>query len=96
MDLRKIRRAARITQYELAEKTGISRMRLSLAECNYICLTPEEMRAIERATLADVQERLKELSRAQNGECLTSEHNGSAPGEGNDNAPDFAVRSGAR
>jgi len=96
MDLRKIRRAARITQYELAEKTGISRMRLSLAECNYICLTPEEMSAIERATLADVQERLKELSRAQNGRCRTSERHASAIGKGNDNAPDVASRSGAR
>ncbi len=31
MDVRKLRRAARMTQYELAEKTGISRMRLGLA-----------------------------------------------------------------
>lgn len=96
MDLRKIRRAARITQYELAEKTGISRMRLSLAECNYICLTPEEMSAIERATLADVQERLKELSRAQNARCRTSQGHSSALGKGNDNAPGVAIRSEAR
>jgi transcriptional regulator with XRE-family HTH domain len=63
MDVRQLRRAARMTQYELAERTGISRMRLSLAECGYISLTIAELSAIEDATVSSAQDRLQELSR---------------------------------
>ena len=96
MDIRKLRRIAGLSQFALSANIGISRMRLSLAECNYIWLTPEEMSAIERVILADVQERLKELSRAQNGQCRISERQASALGKGNDNAPEVTIRSGAR
>lgn len=62
-DVRQLRRAARITQYELAERTGISRMRLSLAECGYVSLTTAELNAVESATVSSAQDRLQELSR---------------------------------
>jgi transcriptional regulator with XRE-family HTH domain len=62
MDVRQLRRAARMTQYELADRTGISRMRLSLAECGYVSLTAAELSAIESATVSSAQDRLQELS----------------------------------
>jgi transcriptional regulator with XRE-family HTH domain len=63
MDVRRLRKAARMTKWELAERTRISRMRLSFAECGYLSLTPAELSAVERATVSGAQERLLELSR---------------------------------
>lgn len=58
MDLRNLRREARITQWELAELSGISRMRLSLAECGYVSLTSTELDAIRQATVSTTEARL--------------------------------------
>ncbi len=58
MDTRNLRTAARITQWELAEITSISRMRLRLAECGYVSLAPAELDAIRCATVSTPEARL--------------------------------------
>jgi transcriptional regulator with XRE-family HTH domain len=49
MDIRLLRKTARLTQLELAQQTGISRVRLSFAECGYCELTHEEVARIQEA-----------------------------------------------
>ncbi len=89
MDVRKLRRAARMTQYELANRTGISRMKLSLIECGYHKPSAEEMVAIQRATVADAQERLEELNRVRTSLLGRSKARTSALGKGDPNvSPD--------
>lgn len=68
MDIRQLRRAARMTQYELAAKTGISKVRLSFAECRYLELNADEITAIENVTISDLRDRLEGLSNARNGD----------------------------
>ena len=67
MDIRELRKAARITQWELASRTGISRMRLSLAECGYVALTATELAAIQTTTLAIAEARVHGLIRGNTG-----------------------------
>lgn len=43
MDLHSVRRAAGLSQSALAAQTGISRPRLSAAECGYLELSEEEI-----------------------------------------------------
>jgi len=62
MDIRQLRKTARITQWELADRTGISRMRLSLAECGYVSLTAAELAAVESATVSTAEARLQQLT----------------------------------
>jgi DNA-binding XRE family transcriptional regulator len=47
--IREIRKAARLTQFHLSQLTGISRTRLSFAECGYLTLTLDELQRIETA-----------------------------------------------
>jgi len=49
MDIRQLRRTARLTQVELANETGISRMKVSLAECGYVELTEAEEHLVRQA-----------------------------------------------
>lgn len=49
MNLRALRRTARLTQLELSQRTGIDRAKLSFAECGYVQLNPDEAAAIKRA-----------------------------------------------
>lgn len=46
MDLKEMRKTARISQAAVAAKTGIDRVRLSFAENGYIRLKPEEEQAV--------------------------------------------------
>ena len=87
MDVRKLRRAARMTQYELSKRTEISRMKLSLIECGYHNPSAEEMLAIQQATLADAQERLEELNRVRESPPDTPEAHKSALATGDPNVP---------
>jgi hypothetical protein len=49
MDIRELRRMARLTQIELAHLTGINRVKLSFAECHYVTLTAQEEASIRKA-----------------------------------------------
>lgn len=62
MDIRERRKKARMTQMELAQRTGIDRSRLSQAECGYRELRLDELELISRAIAAEVQLRVKELT----------------------------------
>jgi hypothetical protein len=62
MEIRQKRRDARITQVELALKTGICRSRLSLAECGYIKLRADELGSIDEAVEAEVKRRAIRIS----------------------------------
>jgi len=56
--IRECRKAANLSQYELARRSGFSRMRLSLAECGYVELCPDEDRALRTAITGAVRERV--------------------------------------
>jgi transcriptional regulator with XRE-family HTH domain len=53
MEIKELRRMADLTQFQLAQRCGISRMRLSLAECGQLELNANEDRAV-RTTLMEI------------------------------------------
>jgi hypothetical protein len=57
MNLRELRRMADLTQWELAQRCGVSRMRLSLAECCQLALRPEEESAVRNVLLDAIKTR---------------------------------------
>ncbi len=61
MDVRQTRKTARMSQFELSIRTGISRMRLSHAENGYLALTPEELSAIKSAVRSGAEKQVKKL-----------------------------------
>lgn len=52
MNLRELRRMAGLTQWQLAQRCGVSRMRISLAECGQLELRQEEEAGV-RSVLLD-------------------------------------------
>ena len=64
IDLRGQRKLAGLTQIELSAKTGVSRMKLSLAECGQAELSESEEAAIRKALLAAIKARAAELEGA--------------------------------
>jgi transcriptional regulator with XRE-family HTH domain len=54
-DLRAMRELAGITQFSLSRRSGVSRMRLSLAECGETELSAEEREKITKVLLAAIQ-----------------------------------------
>ena len=58
LEIRECRKAAKLSQYELARRTGFSRMRLSLVECGYVALRPDEDRTLRAAITSAVRERV--------------------------------------
>lgn len=54
-DLRAMRDMAGITQFALSRQSGVSRMRLSLAECGETDLSPEEKERVTEVLLAAIQ-----------------------------------------
>jgi predicted transcriptional regulator len=67
MDLKKKRKmAGRVSQIELAQKSGVSRFRISLAESGNIVLRDDERAAIE-AALAQAVARLTREFQDQDG-----------------------------
>jgi DNA-binding XRE family transcriptional regulator len=65
IDFRKVRRLAGCTQFQLANRTGISRVRLSLAETGQLRLRPEEKRAVLDLLLREVTRSLNELQKVR-------------------------------
>ena len=57
IDIRQLRKAARLTQIELAQQTGISRVRLSLAECDYVKLSHKELDLIQKVIAREPRRR---------------------------------------
>jgi transcriptional regulator with XRE-family HTH domain len=55
MDIRKVRRTARLTQVQLSQLARISRMRLSFAECGYVELSEDERERVRKVLLAEPQ-----------------------------------------
>jgi transcriptional regulator with XRE-family HTH domain len=64
MNLRDAREVAGISQFALAQRSGIPRMRLSLAECGEIQLRPAEIDAIRSVVRAEIEQRTAKLTNA--------------------------------
>jgi transcriptional regulator with XRE-family HTH domain len=60
-DLREMRQLAGITQFALSQRSGVSRMRLSLAECGEAELDGEELARIRTVLLGAVAARVLQL-----------------------------------
>jgi transcriptional regulator with XRE-family HTH domain len=61
MDLKQLRGMADLTQFELAQRCGVSRMRLSLAECGQLQLRPDEDRAVRESLLEVIESRAAQI-----------------------------------
>ncbi len=57
MNLRDLRKSVGLTQLVLANETGISRMRLSLAECGYVTLHADEQERIKQVLKREMNKR---------------------------------------
>jgi transcriptional regulator with XRE-family HTH domain len=57
MNLRELRRMAGLTQWQLAQRCGVSRMRVSLSECGQVELREEERSAIRSVLLEAIRNR---------------------------------------
>jgi len=64
MDVRKLRKTARLTQIELAQQTRISRVRLSFAECGYLKLTQKELTLIQKVIARELGRRAARIRAA--------------------------------
>jgi transcriptional regulator with XRE-family HTH domain len=62
MNLKELRRMADLTQFQLARQSGVSRMRLSLAECQQLKLTAQEEGAVRKALLEVIESRAAQLN----------------------------------
>lgn len=61
MDLKELRRMADLTQFQLAQRCGVSRMRLSLAECGQLQLNAIEDSAVRKTLLRVIEHRAAQL-----------------------------------
>ncbi len=61
--LRNFRERAGLTQFTVAQKSGVSRMRLSLAENGQLRLTPKEEAAVRDAIHQAIEEQAARLQR---------------------------------
>jgi transcriptional regulator with XRE-family HTH domain len=59
--LRELRRIAGLTQHGVERETGIDRSRLSLAECNYSALKPDEYAKVETFLLRTVRQKVRSV-----------------------------------
>jgi len=62
MRLKELRRMADLTQFQLAQRCGVSRMRLSLAECEQLGLRPDEDHDVRKVLLEVIQSRAAQLN----------------------------------
>ncbi len=67
MDTKTLRKMANLTQFELAQRCGVSRMRLSLAECGQLELRPEEEVAVRRMLVGAIKSRAAQLTNVLSG-----------------------------
>jgi len=59
--LRRLRERARLTQFVVAQKSGVTRMRLSLAESGQLRLRPEEEAAVREAIREGIEQQAARL-----------------------------------
>ena len=68
-DLRELRRMANLTQFELAQRCSVSRMRLSQAECGQLALEADEEASVRKILLRRIEDQAARirnvLSRAE-------------------------------
>lgn len=64
MDLAEAREVAGLSQFSVALRSGVPRMRLSLAECRQIQLRPDEVQAIRQVLRKEMERRAAELRNA--------------------------------
>jgi transcriptional regulator with XRE-family HTH domain len=62
--LRQLRKAARLTQLELSQLTGIDRAKLSFAECGYVELTGLEVAEVRKAVASAAESNIARVRRA--------------------------------
>jgi transcriptional regulator with XRE-family HTH domain len=74
MDLKAARELAGISQFTVARKAGIPRMRLSLAECGEIELQPEEKAAVRQVLRRAIEQRTAALQDALSSITRAGEH----------------------
>ena len=55
MNIRELRRMAGLTQWQLAQRCGVSRMRVSLAECGQVELRQDEESAVRALLLEAIK-----------------------------------------
>ena len=58
----KLRKSAGISQGELSKESGVNRQRLSYAECEYLLLSEQETRAVQKAIRRIVERRMAKFS----------------------------------
>lgn len=71
--LRALRERAGLTQFTVARKSGVPRMRLSLAECGQLRLRPEEEAAVRRAIREGIEERAARLQHLLSGKQVKAD-----------------------
>jgi transcriptional regulator with XRE-family HTH domain len=71
MNLKQLRKMAALTQLELAQRCGVSRMKLSLAECGYVDLYPEELAGVHKTLLDAIEKRDAQLRGVLSAEHLS-------------------------
>ncbi len=57
IELKEARELAGLTQIQLSNRSGVSRMKLSLADCEQVNLTSEESTPVRRVLEASIRER---------------------------------------
>jgi transcriptional regulator with XRE-family HTH domain len=70
MNIKEMRGMADLTQFDLAQRCGVSRMRLSLAECGQLKLHPEEDSAVRKILLEAIEGRAAQLRGVLSGSLL--------------------------
>ncbi len=61
MEIKDLRKLADLTQFQLAQRSGVSRMKLSLAECGQLELRSEEETAVRKVLLDHIASRANQL-----------------------------------
>jgi transcriptional regulator with XRE-family HTH domain len=61
MELKELRKMADLTQFQLAQRCGVSRMRLSLAECGQLDLDPREDAAVRKVLREAIEHRAAQI-----------------------------------
>jgi transcriptional regulator with XRE-family HTH domain len=71
--LRRLREKAGLTQFTVALKSGVPRMRLSLAESGQLRLRPDEEDALRRAILEGIEQQATQLRQLLSGKLAKAE-----------------------
>jgi len=64
MDLKRLRKTSGLSQWSAARRSGVPRMRLSLAETGQLTLKPDEETALYRVLHDEIEARQKQLEEA--------------------------------